>query len=150
MSTAAYYDTDNYFDDGTKERSPETMSNFGVFWLPATMEIDICRRQLVRTLRSFLSLSERWDGSSARQIDPESLATATRVLEELDRLPDDVFPTPRGTVQFEFDTDTEGLEVEISRDAVSYLREFGDGHVEEWSSSSVETIVTEVTKLGPA
>lgn len=89
------------------------------------------------TLSSFVSLKKGWNGYGAEPLDRELIEFCRALVSNLpqDRQPD-IFPTPRGTIQFEYEKDDGSyLEIEVSLGAFELYGEFPNG--ETYIESSI-------------
>lgn len=98
------------------------------------------RQSFTKLLRGFSKLEHGWDGYEAEPISPVALWRAGVALEDSESLPNDLFPTPRGGVQLEFDVSRDtALEIEILAHTVEYLSVI-NGHDTEWVSDDPNDI----------
>ncbi|MBQ9365691.1 MAG: hypothetical protein IJT82_07930 [Schwartzia sp.] len=72
-----------------------------------------------RRLESFRHLVTGWDGYHAKAIDSEVIKRAATLLDCIQAVPE-VFPTPDGNIQFQFeDEDANYLEIELRSDGMA-------------------------------
>lgn len=89
---------------------------------PATRSIPIRRvrlpdlpwtRRLVTRLLGYLELEADWDSYGGRPTALEAIVGAAMVLQHAPQAPDRMLPTSRGGVQFEWEGDDGGIELEV-------------------------------------
>ncbi len=99
----------------------------------------------IAKLRSFLALSQNWNGYDAVPFTPQYLTKAEQLL-QLIPWRAEVFPIPDGRVQFEFDrTDGAYLEIEVNDDAsLSVFSVMPDNSEQEYDAPDSE--ITEIVR----
>ena len=80
----------------------------------------VLRESTVTRLERMQDLEENWDGYGGRPIDPDIIKRAISLVWNLPIIPE-VFPTPNGDVQIEFDTREIYLEFVIKKKCVTML-----------------------------
>ena len=121
-------------------------------WTPVvrTYGLTPAQRSLYARLRELAALSENWDGYGSPSIQPRTISQATTVLQLLARLPiasPQIFPIAGGGIQFEWQSETAELELEILPDGhFEYLiadsrREMREGRVPEYSDAFICRLV---------
>ena len=80
----------------------------------------VFRESTIMRLERMRDLEENWDGYGGRPIDPDVIKRAISLVWNLPIIPE-VFPTPNGDVQIEFDTREIYLEFVIKKKCVTML-----------------------------
>ncbi len=75
-----------------------------------------------KTLENIKKLEPDWNGYNSIAIDDKVIASAFSLINQLERQPK-IFPTGRGTLQFEFSNDDDYLEFEISTSENSFFEQ---------------------------
>jgi hypothetical protein len=98
-------------------------------------------------LHELLGLQEGWNSYGARQIDPEAVEAALKILVLANwrgPLPR-VSPTPRGGVEIEWGGDEDGVEIECRPDGSVTALVDVDGQMREWAAAGPDDpMLTEV------
>jgi len=81
-------------------------------------------------LSSFAELEEGWDSEMGLPFSAEHIEKVKTIIKELPTQPQ-IFPTGRGSIQLEYETDNQYLEFEIYEDKTAVLLMEGDRSVFE-------------------
>ena len=83
-------------------------------------DIGVFRESTVTRLEHMKDLEENWDGYGGRPIDPDIIKRAITLVWNLAIIPE-VYPTPNGDIQLQFDTREIYLEFVIKKRCVTML-----------------------------
>ena len=78
------------------------------------------KEECIEKLDKILLLEEDWNGYGAPGFDESYINMVKEILESLDHYPD-IYPTGLSSVQFEYDTKQEYLEIEIKDNSSGFL-----------------------------
>lgn len=88
--------------------------------------------ELEELVESYLDLEDGWDGYGAPKVPNTIIHKTLLILNGLDELPDEVFPTPHKTIQLEYNKDEDNsLDIEIDERCIYFL-EVKNGIENEW------------------
>lgn len=101
---------------------------------------------ILETLDSFRSLDRDWNGYDAKPIPETIISRAKRFYELFEFKPDQVVPTGRETVQFEWYTfpessDLSYIEIEVFEDRLESLYESSGSYAESPDGETEESII---------
>lgn len=109
------------------------------FALSQASASDNAWRRLYEQMFSFLSLQDDWDGADARAPDMHRIATACRLMKQLEArgitTPARVLPTPDGGILIEWHADGEYTEAEIvSASRIEWMQRSAGGAYVHWET----------------
>ncbi len=97
-------------------------------------------------LEALAELPRGWNGYDADPIPDLVIRRAIKILGQLEIQPE-IYPTGRGSVQFEYDDGDRSLEIEIFFDTIEYLEVKSDGEMEEWEDKDINSVFRNVTRF---
>lgn len=103
----------------------------------------------LKRIRHFSQLEANWDGYGASELSDVVINRAIEFFTQLAFLPQ-VFPTPRNSVQFEYENDNTYVEVEVFDDHVELLTMIGGEENETTieSAQEVNEIIAQLNEPG--
>lgn len=93
-----------------------------------------------KLIKSFRLLQPGWNGYGAPTIPREAISRALRLLKSSPVSPSDIYPTGRGSIQFEYDMPGRSAEVEIWPDKFVLLEDHDDVMIERLAMSIREVL----------
>lgn len=114
-------------------------------------EVDILKEQQdnLKVLNSFKTLTDNWDECGAIAPKKEIIEIAQNLVKQLKKQPD-IFPTPDGGIQFEYDVDENcHLNIELlSKQKIKIFEMFPDRtYTEELLNLDIKNIIQRVDKF---
>ena len=87
------------------------------------LNFDYLKAKKIKYINSFKQLSKNWDGYNANEIIPQIINKAIDLLNSIENISNiEIFPTPRGTIQFEYEFNKKYFEIEIFEQYYSVLQ----------------------------